>query len=113
MPAVQKVRDAAARIQCANNLKQLALACQNYHDTVKRFPPAVLMRSGVNDTSGSDNFGPNWVVHILPYVEQGTLYTAAVQQSLNEYMTNGNSNWRISRQRLTVMTCRSTATAIT
>jgi len=106
VPAVQKVRDAAARIQCANNLKQLALACQNYHDTQKRFPPACLMRSNVDVTLGSANFGPNWVVHILPYVEQGNLWTPAVQTSLNNYMNNGDSNWRsIKGQRLTVMVC--------
>lgn len=106
VPAVQKVREAAARVQCANNLKQLALACQNYHDTIKRFPPAVMMKSGVNDTQGGANFGPNWVVLILPYVEQGNLWTPAVQTSVNNYMTTGDANWRqVKGQRLAVMVC--------
>ena len=106
VPAVQKVRDASARLQCANNLKQLSLACQGYHDAHKRFSPAVLMRSGVNDTVASANFGPNWVVHILPFIEQGTLWTPAVQTSLNEYMATGNNGWRAVRgTRLAVMTC--------
>lgn len=106
VPAVQKVREAAARTQCINNMKQLALACQNYHDTIKSFPPACLIRSGVDETLGSANFGPNWVVLILPYIEQGTLWTPAVQTSVNNYMINGDSNWRqIKGQRLQVMIC--------
>src|SRR5437762_11152645 len=77
VPAVQKVREAAARSQCQNNMKQLALACHNYHDVKKQLPPAAVMPPGVDATGGnaqvSVNFGPNWVVFILPYFEQGNL----------------------------------------
>ncbi len=58
VPAVQKVREAASRTQCQNNLKQVGLALHNYHDTTKRFP-----------TANSPVFGSAFT-HILPFVEQ-------------------------------------------
>src|SRR5262249_47939702 len=64
VPAVQKVREAAARTQCGNNLKQLALAIHSFHDAVKGFPP-----------SRMDNFGGvTWAVMLLPYIEQDPFY---------------------------------------
>jgi prepilin-type N-terminal cleavage/methylation domain-containing protein len=109
VPAVQKVRDAAARTQCANNIKQLALACHNYHDTIKHLPAAVLSQPSVgnNIIYGSSNFGPNWVVLILPYIEQGTLWTPAVQASIDAYMTTpGENGWRaVGSNVLNVMIC--------
>ncbi len=63
VPAVQKVREAAARVQCANNLKQIGLAMHGYHDTNHAFPPAFARPS---------NWG--WAVWILPYIEQDDLY---------------------------------------
>src|SRR5947209_1460040 len=68
LPAVQKVREAAARASCSNNLKQLALAVHNYHSARGTFPP---------DTCFTyDPTGPNWswLANILPYVEQDALY---------------------------------------
>jgi prepilin-type N-terminal cleavage/methylation domain-containing protein/prepilin-type processing-associated H-X9-DG protein len=81
LPAVQKVREAAARLQCQNNLKQLGLGAHNYHDVHKKFPPAsTVPYAQVNDQSNNDAlfpFGPNWAVLILPYIEQGNLYNQA------------------------------------
>src|SRR5437868_13606968 len=64
VPAVQKVRDAAARTQCLNNFKQIGLGFHNYHDTFKAFPPGRI----------DGNVGSNWPVPILPYIEQGALF---------------------------------------
>src|SRR5690348_5797465 len=63
MPAVQKAREAAARTQCANNLRQIGLAIHMYHDTLKYIPPSRL--SDVHAT---------WAVLIMPYIDQGNLY---------------------------------------
>jgi prepilin-type N-terminal cleavage/methylation domain-containing protein/prepilin-type processing-associated H-X9-DG protein len=66
LPAVQKIREAAARIQCQNNLKQLGLALHNYHDANTRFPPGHLKINNV-DQHGC-------ITYILPYIEQDNLY---------------------------------------
>src|ERR1700756_2643029 len=64
LPAVQKVREAAARAQCMNNLKQMGLALHNYHSVFGGFPPAKVTTPTTH----------NWTVFILPYIEQDNLY---------------------------------------
>lgn len=66
VPAVQKVRDAAARTQCQNNLKQVGLALHGYHDTHKKFPAAT-------DNNLSKYYFLSWMARILPHVEQEPL----------------------------------------
>ncbi len=72
VPAVQKVREAAGRMQCTNNLKQVGLALMNYHDTNRKFPPGYV---STPDASGNDT-GPGWgwAAHILAQMEQDNLY---------------------------------------
>jgi prepilin-type N-terminal cleavage/methylation domain-containing protein/prepilin-type processing-associated H-X9-DG protein len=68
LPAVQKVREAAARTQCHNNLHQQIIGLHMYHDTAGSLPPAF-------DSPGNDfNAAWGWAALILPYVEQGALY---------------------------------------
>src|SRR5580700_3656568 len=76
VPAVQKVRDAAARLQCQNNLKQIALGAHNYHDTFKRFPAADNLATGANGwpTAPAPNQWFSLAIALLPYIEQGALY---------------------------------------
>ena len=68
LPAVQKVREAAARAKCQNNLKQVGLALHNYHDAVGTFP-----RGGTQSPLGG--YGHSFWVLLLPYLEQGGLYS--------------------------------------
>jgi prepilin-type N-terminal cleavage/methylation domain-containing protein/prepilin-type processing-associated H-X9-DG protein len=82
LPAVQKVRDAAGRIKCANNLRQMGLAFHNYHDTNGTFPPAL------DNRERPPNFYPNaavkgykpywsWMARLMPYYEQDNLARVA------------------------------------
>src|SRR5262249_47048534 len=73
LPAVQKVREAASRMKCANNLKLLGLAMHNYHDTQGTFPPAYVNKGGSYGNSGFP-FTHGWAPFLLPYIEQQPLY---------------------------------------
>jgi prepilin-type N-terminal cleavage/methylation domain-containing protein/prepilin-type processing-associated H-X9-DG protein len=76
LPAIQAAREAARRSSCGNNLKQLGLALQNYHDARKTFPYAqVLSIVGTTIGAGIPQQGPNWVVAILPFIEGGNVIT--------------------------------------
>jgi len=94
LPAVQKVREAAARMSCQNNLKQLGLALHNYHDANNKLPPG-----GANDQAGfggtgagsSSQWGSSWMVYILPQIEQSSLYNRW-QFSSSSGAFNGNNN---------------------
>jgi prepilin-type N-terminal cleavage/methylation domain-containing protein/prepilin-type processing-associated H-X9-DG protein len=87
LPAVQKVREAAARAQCQNNLKQIGLAVHGFHDVHKFLPPAGTsdgkpFSSGPWPNAGE---GTNWSVYILPYIEQGNVW--------NRLTFTGDAGW--------------------
>jgi prepilin-type N-terminal cleavage/methylation domain-containing protein/prepilin-type processing-associated H-X9-DG protein len=70
LPAVQKVREAANRTQCINNLKQIGLACHHYHDSSRSLPPGYSATAPYPDTTP----GWGWSAYLLPYLEQENLY---------------------------------------
>lgn len=92
LPAVQQAREAARRMQCANNLKQLGLAAHNYHDTHLSFPSGDIFPE--LDACRTGNAGPcdagkaipriGWGTLILPYIEQAALYDA-IRNASNEF----------------------------
>src|SRR5262245_8842573 len=83
LPAVQKVRDAAARIQCANNLKQMGLAAHNHHDSKGTLPPG-----GKQTAQNGTPCYTNWAIELLPFMEQANLYKQYNQLALNETAAN-------------------------
>jgi len=77
LPAVQQAREAARRMQCANNLKQIGLALHLHHDTYQELVPGVTSGDWANGGSISNKDGWLWGAMILPYVEQQSLYDLA------------------------------------
>jgi len=104
VPAVQKVREAAARTQCTNNLKQLALAMHSFHDTYKSLPASM--------GQGGCCWG-TWPIPVFPYIDQGNLANLYVNWGGTD-STNGGIRYgaapnstNVTNQRLPVLTCPS------
>jgi prepilin-type N-terminal cleavage/methylation domain-containing protein/prepilin-type processing-associated H-X9-DG protein len=100
LPAVQKVREAAARAKCQNNLKQIALACHNFHDANKVFQRGyVLATSTTPPLKGRENNGT--FIALLPYIEQNNLYSMWIWQPAN-YATNAGTPTNPGPSRMTI-----------
>jgi prepilin-type N-terminal cleavage/methylation domain-containing protein len=93
LPAVQAAREAARRMQCTNNLKQLGLSLHNFHDVNKRFPAADEELAASPSTSSKWNC--SWMPRILPFIEQQSLYQLYrfdrhwTDATTNDHPTNG------------------------
>jgi prepilin-type N-terminal cleavage/methylation domain-containing protein/prepilin-type processing-associated H-X9-DG protein len=81
LPAVQAAREAARRMQCSNNLKQMGLAFHNYHDTHKAFPPpsVIGLRMPLNMAAGT-----SWCTALMPFMEQGPLHDS-INRAISPY----------------------------
>lgn len=88
LPAVQAAREAARRMQCGNNLKQIGLALHNYHDTHNKFPPGTMHRPDF--ITSSDPEWPGIHHFLLPYMEQAAFYEALANQGPD---TTGRYGW--------------------
>jgi prepilin-type N-terminal cleavage/methylation domain-containing protein/prepilin-type processing-associated H-X9-DG protein len=84
LPAVQAAREAARRMQCSNNLKQMGLALHNYHDTYKEFPIG-----SYNMREAWPANGTNWRIHILPFIEGSTTFENLTIDASSNFMAGG------------------------
>jgi prepilin-type N-terminal cleavage/methylation domain-containing protein len=104
LPAVQAARETARRAQCTNNLKQLGLAVLNYESAYRIFPPASHWRVSAGATPRTANqtkFSENWVIMVLPFFDQQTLYDSF---NLTQYI-GAAANAKARGTVLSVMKC--------
>src|SRR5437773_2308197 len=115
LPAVQKVREAAARVKCQNNLKQIALACHNYESAIGRLPPGYLGPiPSTGSTANAQYVG--LLVFILPYMEQDNVLKAFLDGAPADYMDlsiaytpwwNSAQMWTVAHTRIPTFVCPS------
>lgn len=85
LPAIQKVREAANRMSCASNLKQIGLGLLNYHEINGTFPPGSVRNGPCCGTLS----GPTWTIYLLPMIEQDNIYKKYDFNQANEHANNG------------------------
>jgi prepilin-type N-terminal cleavage/methylation domain-containing protein/prepilin-type processing-associated H-X9-DG protein len=101
VPAVQKVRESAAKLACQNNLKQIGIALPNHHDVRKALPPG-----GMQTAQNGTACYTNWAIEILLYMEQANLYKQYDQSKLNTAAVNN----LVGQQRVPTYECPSDIT---
>ncbi len=111
LPAVQAAREAARRMQCSNNMKQIGLAIHNYHDTFRQMPANHGLRGDL-PSSGRPHSGVSWMVVILPQLEQSSAADAIIYEGtdFSEDSNVPNRNWELmSRTNVPTYNCPSSA----
>jgi prepilin-type N-terminal cleavage/methylation domain-containing protein/prepilin-type processing-associated H-X9-DG protein len=98
LPAVQQVREAANRMRCASNLRQIGIALHNYHNDFREFPPGHEARraNGLGATDGvptSPYYFSNWAIRLLPYLDQDNLF-----RMYDNTVVNTHANNRVVRE---------------
>jgi prepilin-type N-terminal cleavage/methylation domain-containing protein len=121
LPAVQAAREAARRMQCTNNLKQITLAAHNFHDTRNRLPPALMGPNSTLETLGGALSQDPWISSIaltLPFMEQSPTYDLMLPEQTNmdlywvsgapnrQWSANGGS-WAAAATVIPTLTCPS------
>src|SRR5438552_15412621 len=81
LPAVQKIRQAASRMSCTNNLKQIGLAMHAYHDAYGKLPPGQLSKGGTGGLTPSPAW--SWCTMLWPFIEQNNLFTQLAPDLVN------------------------------
>ena len=104
LPAVQKVREAAARMSCQNNMKQLGLAVHVYENTFTKLPPGA---QGLMGISPNQYMGTSWIVLILPNIEQANISDRYI--SSESYRLSANNPTLVAIDRVPVIYCPSGA----
>jgi prepilin-type N-terminal cleavage/methylation domain-containing protein len=112
LPAVQAAREAARRMSCSNNLKQISLGLHNYHDTYKTFPPDAIWYGNPKGTQAAsgDQRHFTWITLLLPFIEQAPLHDAIDFRlpGLNQLVSAGSGGpVPLQSVQLEVVTCPS------
>jgi prepilin-type N-terminal cleavage/methylation domain-containing protein/prepilin-type processing-associated H-X9-DG protein len=112
LPAVQKVRESAARIQCQNNLKQIGVALHNYHEANGAFPMGSWNGLPfIHANSSGNTRGGTWLIEILPYIEEGNVYQQLVHDPLAAGGSGSNNATNaavfVQRGSISILTCPS------
>ena len=113
LPAINAARESARKMQCSNNIKQMALACLSYEQTYHILPPACNFANNKFDVLNESNQRANWIILVLPYVGQQALFNEIngmlKQKSGSTYINVEDNNAKSEfDSNITMKSCRET-----